>query len=111
MGTCTKHPSLRSMTCDTLADLIMGHHSDVVESYRIVDVRYKFEYEGGHIVGAENWQHGEDDLFLAEFVPTKPLTTVPTHNVDNQTKRKILIFHCEFSSQRGPDFYMKLREK
>ena len=26
-------------------------------------------------------------------------------------QRDILIFHCEFSSQRGPDFYMKLRER
>ena len=23
--------------------------------------------------------------------------------------RDILVFHCEFSSQRGPDFYKKLR--
>lgn len=111
MSSGTKHPSLRSITCETLADLIMGKHDDLVESFRIVDVRYKFEYEGGHIIGAENWQHGEDDAFLSSFLPTQPLSSAPAHNVDNQDKRRILIFHCEFSSQRGPDFYMKLRER
>lgn len=107
----SKHPSLRSITCETLADLVMGKHNDLVESYRVVDVRYKFEYDGGHIVGAENWQHGEDDAFLSSFLPSQPLAKAPTHNVDNEEKRNILIFHCEFSSQRGPDFYMKLRER
>lgn len=107
----SKHPSLRSISCATLADLILGKHKDTVASYRIVDVRYKFEYEGGHIIGAENWQHGEDDAFLSAFLPPAPLTTAPTYCLDNVEKRNILIFHCEFSSQRGPDFYMKLREK
>merc|ERR1719489_553211 len=54
----SKHPSLRSISCNTLADLISGRHKDHVESFRIVDVRYKFEFDGGHIQGAENWQQG-----------------------------------------------------
>jgi len=110
-ATGSKHPSLRSITSDTLADLIQGRHEDHVETFRIVDVRYKFEYDGGHIVGAENWQHGEDDQFLAAFLPSAPLPAPPQYCMENKEKRNILIFHCEFSSQRGPDFYMKLREK
>lgn len=113
ISACTKHPSLRSITCETLADVIGGKFNDALANFRIIDVRYKFEYEGGHIRGAENWQHGEDDKFLEEFMPAAlaPLSTVPQHDVENETKRSILIFHCEFSSQRGPDFYMKLRER
>jgi len=107
----SKHPSLRSITCNTLADLMHGNHKDHVESFRIVDVRYKFEYDGGHIIGAENWQHGEDDKFLSAFLPQAPLPAPPQYCLENITKRNILIFHCEFSSQRGPDFYMKLRER
>jgi len=110
-ATGSKHPSLRSITSDTLAELLMGKHSEHVESFRIVDVRYKFEYEGGHIQGAENWQHGEDDQFLNAFLPSAPLPAAPQYCLENQAKRNILIFHCEFSSQRGPDFYMKLRER
>lgn len=107
----SKHPSLRSINCGTLADLIMGSHKNNVESFKIVDVRYKFEYDGGHIRGAENWQHGEDDQFLSAFLPSAPLPSPPQYCLENTEKRNILIFHCEFSSQRGPDFYMKLRER
>ena len=76
-------------------------------------MRYKFEYEGGHINGAENWQHGEDEEFLEAILPlsTPPLQQKPDATVSNNAKRDIVIFHCEFSSQRAPDFYTKLRER
>lgn len=114
----SKHPSLRSITCDTLAELMEGRYSSTIRSFRVVDVRYQFEYEGGHIQGAENWQHGEDEQFLTAFLPTEALGAPPpsydsaTHDPEaKDEQRDILIFHCEFSSQRGPDFYMKLRER
>ena len=76
-------------------------------------MRYKFEYEGGHINGAENWQHGEDEEFLEAILPlsTPPLQQKPDATVSKNSKRDIVIFHCEFSSQRAPDFYTKLRER
>lgn len=113
----SKHPSLRSITCHTMAEMMKGRYSSTIRSYRIVDVRYKFEYDGGHIKNAENWQHGEDEEFLNAFIPSEPLTKPPlsydsaTYDEESSKKRDILIFHCEFSSQRGPDFYMKLRER
>jgi len=79
--------------------------------FRIIDARYAFEFEGGHIRGAENWQHGEDEEFLSAFLPAHPLPAPPPFLPDDPAKRDILIFHCEFSSQRGPDFYKKLRER
>ena len=78
---------------------------------RIIDVRYKFEYDGGHIEGAENWVHGEDEEFLSAFLPNEALTEPPVASEDKTEKRNIIIFHCEFSSQRAPDFYNKLRER
>ena len=78
---------------------------------RIIDVRYAFEYEGGHIRGAENWQHGEDEEFLSAILPEEPLTEAPYPTLEKKEKRNILIFHCEFSSQRAPDFYKKLRDR
>ena len=74
-------------------------------------MRYAFEFEGGHIKSAENWQHGEDDKFLGAFLPDAPLSQAPQVDVNNPVKRDILVFHCEFSSQRGPDFLNKLRER
>ena len=78
---------------------------------RVIDVRYKFEYEGGHIFGAENWQHGEDEEFLSGLLPAEPLECPPSPGDVKNEKRNIVIFHCEFSSQRAPDFYKKLRER
>jgi len=110
-GLSNRHPNLRSVTCDTVADLIGGRHDDFVNSFRIIDVRYKFEYDGGHIEGAENWVHGEDEEFLSAFLPNEALTEPPVASEDKTEKRNIIIFHCEFSSQRAPDFYNKLRER
>merc|ERR1712121_527768 len=107
----TKHPSLRSITCHTLAEVMEGRHKSTIRSFRIVDVRYKFEYDGGHIQGAENWQHGEDEEFLSGILPEEPLAEAPLPDTNKTEKRNILIFHCEFSSQRAPDFYKKLRER
>ena len=72
----------------------------IVILIRIIDVRYNYEFMGGHITGAENWEHGEEERFLSSFLPA---TARPA--------RDILVFHCEFSSQRGPDFYRKLRAR
>jgi len=110
-GLSKNHPNLRSITCHTLADLIAGKHKDSVNSFRVIDVRYKFEYEGGHILGAENWQHGEDEEFLSGLLPAEPLECPPSPGDVKNEKRNIVIFHCEFSSQRAPDFYKKLRER
>lgn len=50
-----------------------------IRSLRVIDVRYGFEFEGGHIQAAENWQHGEDEQFLNAFLPPskQPLASVP----------------------------------
>ena len=94
---------------------------------RIIDARYCYEYEGGHIRGAENFGMWEEEAFLAEFFPPsleeKPLTPKPLRSTENENKenenivekdtekREIIIFHCEFSSARGPALMRLLRKK
>ena len=78
---------------------------------RILDARYSFEFSGGHITGAESWEHGQENTFLASFLPASPLPAQPVFSPESEGGREILIFHCEFSSQRGPDFYRKLRNR
>ena len=79
--------------------------------FRIIDARYEFEFSGGHITGAENWQHGREDDFLSAFLPSTSLPAPPVFKPDSKQPRDIIIFHCEFSSHRGPDFYRKLRNR
>ena len=44
-------------------------------------------------------------------MPAEPLSAAPEPGDHKEERRNILIFHCEFSSQRAPDFYKKLRER
>ena len=93
-------------------------------SCRIIDARYCYEFEGGHIRGAENYGMWEEEAFIAEFFPSSlQEKTLSPHSqksteANNETevgtgtdKREILIFHCEFSSARGPALMRLLRKK
>lgn len=92
-----RHQDLKSISCDTMARLIKGEFADSVASFKIIDCRYPYEFEGGHIRGAHNlYTH---DQILEELVNCK--TEAPTVQAEGP-KRHILVFHCEFSSERGP---------
>lgn len=86
---------LRSTTSDAVAKLINGDYDDFVASYKIIDCRYPYEYEGGHIDGAVN-------LYTQEQIMGELLNTVEQTASADSKKHHILIFHCEFSSERGP---------
>lgn len=91
-----KHQDLKSISPQTLADVVEGHYDDTIDSFRIIDCRYPYEFEGGHVRGAEN-------MYLHETILT--LLQNPT------TEKQVLIFHCEFSSERGPKMLRFLRSK
>jgi len=89
---------LRYITPTTMTEVINGKFNGVIGSYRIIDSRYSYEYEGGHIQGAENVQNKDDILGFFK-----------NHVVESDGKRQIIIFHCEFSSERGPKMCRFLR--
>ncbi|XP_071171044.1 M-phase inducer phosphatase 2-like [Mytilus edulis] len=41
-----KHSDLKSITPQTLADVVNGHYNDVISDYKITDCRYLYEFEG-----------------------------------------------------------------
>ncbi|XP_063432096.1 M-phase inducer phosphatase 1-like [Mytilus trossulus] len=91
-----KNPDLKTISHDTMSSVINGSYDDVISRYRIIDCRYPYEYEGGHIKNAENIYTKNG---IIEFLED---------NCD-VTKRQVLIFHCEFSSERGPKLCRFLR--
>lgn len=63
-------------------------------------IRYPYEYEGGHIKGAINIYTKEH--LLKDYTEDK--LGKKSHKVEHVSgKRNVLIFHCEFSSERGPN--------
>ena len=91
-----KHKDLKSISAETMQDLLTKEQPDSVD-ITIVDCRYPYEYNGGHIKGAVNiWQRNE---LVEQFFRSS-----------NQHKQQIIIFHCEFSSERGPRMARYLRE-
>ncbi|GLG99545.1 Uncharacterized protein GBIM_05985 [Gryllus bimaculatus] len=96
-----RHQDLKTISSDTLAKLLKGDYNETVDSYTIVDCRYPYEYNAGHIKGAKNFY--TQDQISKEFVEINKSRPVST------CKRNILIFHCEFSSERGPKLSRFLR--
>ncbi|XP_038266401.1 M-phase inducer phosphatase 3-like isoform X3 [Dermochelys coriacea] len=94
------HRDLRYVSPATVASLLRGQLAGVVEEYVVVDCRYPYEYAGGHIKGALNLYREEQ---LATWFLPDPLGTTP------YPRSSTLIFHCEFSSERGPRLCRSLR--
>jgi len=100
--------NLDHLDCHTLADLLQGKYDDKIASYRIIDARYCYEFKGGHIRGAENFGAWDEEAFFNEFLPKeKGSANCP----GSEDKAEIIIFHCEFSSERGPRLMSNLRNK
>lgn len=96
----SKHKDLASITPSTLASLIKGDFEDKINKYIILDARYPYEFEGGHIENAES-AYVKEQLFKKIF--DTPLTS--------NDKPVVLIIHCEFSSERGPKLMREIRER
>ncbi|XP_057899754.1 M-phase inducer phosphatase 2-like [Melospiza georgiana] len=97
-----KDPGLKYISPGTLAAVLSGRYSSFIGSGVVVDCRYPYEYEGGHVKGAVNLPLQRD---VEEFLLKRPI--VPQH----ASKRVILIFHCEFSVERGPKMCKFLRDR
>lgn len=83
-----KHSDLTSIDSKTVCRLLQGEYS---QDYTIIDCRYPYEFDGGHIQGALN-------IFTEEGIRS----FLENHTTNSTCKRQVLVFHCEFSSKRGP---------
>ncbi|KAF4023880.1 hypothetical protein G4228_016129 [Cervus hanglu yarkandensis] len=96
-----KHQDLKYISPEIIASVLNGKFANLIKEFVIIDCRYPYEYEGGHIKGAVNL-HMEEEV--EEFLLKKPI--VPTDG-----RRVIVVFHCEFSSERGPRMCRYVRER
>ncbi|KIY71553.1 Rhodanese-like protein [Cylindrobasidium torrendii FP15055 ss-10] len=98
---------LMRVTPQTVHDLLQGNFDDRIHDYHVIDCRFDYEYEGGHIPGAVNINtpSAVEQMLLTGLTKPKP-------SVSGDAYRKtILVFHCEFSMKRAPTFAKHLRAK
>lgn len=106
--TSIKHNDLNIISTETLKQVLSGKYDSEIDSVMVIDSRYPYEYEGGHIQNAEN-------LYTKEQVFEKFLNSDKLKNMTEKAningKRAVIIFHCEFSSERGPSMLRFLRNQ
>ncbi|CAM4469875.1 unnamed protein product [Leuciscus chuanchicus] len=99
------HRQHHCVSAQTVASLIRGQFGPAVEDFLIVDCRYPYEYQGGHIKGAVNL-YTESQIQQAVY-QDHPSNSRPED--EGSSPRKLIVFHCEFSSERGPHLCQYLR--
>lgn len=82
-----EHGSLPRVNSDTMIGVLNGNFSHHYDRTLIVDCRFEYEYEGGHIQGALNY-NDKEQLAQQLFAEAQSNT--------------LIIFHCEYSNHRAP---------
>jgi len=100
----SKLSDLNSISPTTAVKVMNGEYNHVIDQFIIIDCRYPYEYEGGHIKDALNIPLESDcgGMFQKE-------TLSRFSEQQNQGKRTVVLLHCEFSQMRGPNMARCLR--
>ena len=76
------------ITKETMVDVLDGKFRDFYDRSLIVDCRFEYEYKGGHIDGAVNF-NDKEELASTLFQEASAQNT-------------LIILHCEYSAHRAP---------
>ncbi|EGO20996.1 hypothetical protein SERLADRAFT_363175 [Serpula lacrymans var. lacrymans S7.9] len=101
-----REDGLMRINAQTLDSLLDGAYNNQIADFHVIDCRFDYEYNGGHIPGAVNIN---TPIGVEEFLLGK---ATPRPCVSGDVNRKtIVVFHCEFSAKRAPTFAKHLRSK
>lgn len=97
-----KNDSIPRINVQTLCKILDGNYNEFFNEITIVDCRFEYEYKGGHINGAVNVS-SQKELEVKFLENNDGLKSFQSN------KKRLIIFHCEFSSYRGPLMASHLR--
>ncbi|KAL7419639.1 m-phase inducer phosphatase [Cryptotrichosporon argae] len=111
-----KEDGLVRITPETLDDVLAGKYDGKMRRFHVLDCRFDYEYNGGHVQGAINVKNEKhlDELLLraSTGVHADVHMPVPSRSgASDQHEQVVLIFHCEFSLKRAPTFAKHLRSR
>ena len=72
----------------TMIEVLDGKYARCFDRSLVIDCRFEYEYTGGHIEGAINFNNKEE---LASKLFQEA-----------SSEKTLLIFHCEYSAHRAP---------
>ncbi|RPA79546.1 Rhodanese-like protein [Ascobolus immersus RN42] len=92
-----KDDTIRRINKATMVQVLEGQFKEQYDQCYIVDCRFEYEYQGGHIEGAININSNEalEETFI---------------NTPKEGKT-LIIFHCEYSAHRAPRMANQLRSR
>ncbi|KAJ2722158.1 m-phase inducer phosphatase [Coemansia sp. Benny D115] len=90
--------SIMRIEAQTANDLLEGVYDGLYDEKIVIDCRFPYEFEGGHIAGASNAPTMQD---LEKLLLERPTSS----------KRTVVILHCEYSLQRAPSMASQLRRR
>uniref|UniRef100_A0A915CY39 protein-tyrosine-phosphatase n=1 Tax=Ditylenchus dipsaci TaxID=166011 RepID=A0A915CY39_9BILA len=95
------HKAFQSISGETLCQLMTSMSEEqFLQKFILIDCRYPFEFNGGHIKGSINLH---DTAKLQDvFFPVN-------QSKFEAVRSRIPIFYCEFSQKRGPNMAGELR--
>ncbi|EPQ64381.1 BgtA-20025 [Blumeria graminis f. sp. tritici] len=89
--------SIPRISQNTLLRILDGEFSSQFDEQMIIDCRFEYEFVGGHINGAINFN--DKELLSGKlFVP-------------GRSKKTLLVFHCEYSAHRAPIMARHIRKQ
>ena len=89
--------NLPRITKDNLVEILDGKFNHLYEKLVIIDCRFEYEYEAGHIAEAVNFN--DKEALSSRLFDIEP------------TSKALLIFHCEYSAHRAPLMAQFIRQK
>ncbi|KAL2060311.1 hypothetical protein VTL71DRAFT_9706 [Oculimacula yallundae] len=89
--------SIPRITRETLLEVLDGKFDPSYDQRMIIDCRFEYEFEGGHIDGAVNYN--DKELLTTQLFET----SLPG--------KTLLIFHCEYSAHRAPIMARHVRKQ
>ena len=113
--------ALPRITQETLIEVLDGAYKGKLQDVSVIDCRFEYEFDGGHINGALNFNDKDKlagQLFDPANLPQSPTRPVPARITSNPgtgdaVSSKAIIFHCEYSHHRAPRMaqYVRLRDR
>ncbi|CAG8983874.1 hypothetical protein HYALB_00005513 [Hymenoscyphus albidus] len=89
--------SIPRITKETLLEILDGKHDEKYDQRMVIDCRFEYEFDGGHINGAVNYN--DKELLASQLLDT----ALPG--------KTLLIFHCEYSAHRAPIMARHIRKQ